>query len=175
MWFIVAAGRALDHVFFPAFKRQPVREPIFIVAPPRSGTTLTQKLMSLDEERFIYNALYQTIFPAVFFQRCFDAFIWLDRQIGSPLARVTGWAEKKWFGGWDGVHTMRFNQPEEDDGFFVYTFVTEAIFLLFLHVEELWEAGFQDALPAEKRRKVMGFYRSCLQRRLYASGAAARS
>ena len=81
-----------------------------------------------------------------------------------------GWAEKKWFGGWDDMHKMRFNQPEEDDGFFVYTFVTEAIFLLFLHVDELWEAGFQDALPPEKRRKVMEFYRSCLQRRLYASG-----
>ena len=45
MWFIVAFGRALDHVFFPGFKQQPVREPVFIVAPPRSGTTLTQKLL----------------------------------------------------------------------------------------------------------------------------------
>jgi hypothetical protein len=65
---------------------------------------------------------------------------------------------------------MRFDQPEEDDGFFVYTFVTEAIFLLFLHVEELWGAGFPDALPAPQRRKVMRFYRSCLQRQLYANG-----
>jgi hypothetical protein len=170
MWCIVAFGRALDHVFFPGFKRQPVREPVFIVAPPRSGTTLAQKLMSLDEERFVYNALYQTIFPAVFFQRCFDAAVWLDRKAGRPLGRMVGWAEKKWFGGWDDMHKMRFNQPEEDDGFFVYTFVTEAIFLLFLHVDELWEAGFPDALPPEKRRKVMGFYRSCLQRRLHASG-----
>jgi hypothetical protein len=170
MWLIVACGRALDHVFFPGFKRQPMREPVFIVAPPRSGTTLTQKLMSLDEERFVYNALYQTIFPAVFFQRCFDALVWLDRKAGRPMGRVIGWAEKKWFGGWDDMHKMRFNQPEEDDGFFVYTFVTEAIFLLFLHVDELWEAGFQDALPPGKRRKVMAFYRSCLQRRLYASG-----
>jgi len=170
MWMIVACGRALDHVFFPGFKRQPVREPVFIVAPPRSGTTLTQKLMSLDEERFVYNALYQTIFPAVFFQRCFDALVWLDRKAGRPMGRVIAWAEKKWFGGWDDMHKMRFNQPEEDDGFFVYTFVTEAIFLLFLHVDELWEAGFQDALPPAKRRKVMAFYRSCLQRRLYASG-----
>ena len=170
MWFLVAFGRALDHVFFPGFKRQPVREPVFIVAPPRSGTTLTQKLMSLDEERFVCNALYQTIFPAVFFQRCFDALVWLDRKAGRPMGRIVEWAEKKWFGGWDDMHKMRFNQPEEDDGFFVYTFVTEAIFLLFLHVDELWEAGFQDALPATKRRKVMRFYRSCLQRRLYASG-----
>jgi len=170
MWFIVAFGRALDHVFFPGFKRQPVREPVFIVAPPRSGTTLTQKLMSLDEERFVYNALYQTIFPAVCFQRCFDAAVWLDRKAGRPFGRMVGWAERKWFGGWDDLHKMRFNEPEEDDGFFVYTFVTEAIFLLFLHVDELWEAGFPDALPPAKRRKLMAFYRSCLQRRLHASG-----
>ena len=170
MWLIVAAGRALDHVFFPGYKRQPVREPVFIVAPPRSGTTLTQKLLALDEERFVYNALYQTIFPAVTFQRCFDAVAALDRMLGRPFGRIIGWAEKRWFGGWDDMHKMRFNQPEEDDGFFVYTFVTEAIFLLFLHVDELWEAGFQDALPPGKRRKVMEFYRSCLQRRLYASG-----
>ena len=172
MWIIVAAGRALDHVFFSGYKRQPIRQPVFIVAPPRSGTTLLQKLMSLDEERFVYNALYQTIFPAVFFQRCFDAVVWLDRKAGRPLGRIVAWAEKKWFGGWDDLHQMRFNQPEEDDGFFVYTFVTEAIFLLFLHVDELWEAGFPDALPPEKRRKLMAFYRSCLQRRLYASGPA---
>lgn len=170
MWVLVAFGRALDHVLFPGFKRQPVRSPVFIVAPPRSGTTLAQKLLSLDEDRFIYNALYQTIFPAVSFQRAFDAAAWLDGKLGRPFGRLIGWAEKKWFGGWDDMHKMRFNQPEEDDGFFVYTFVTEAIFLLFLHVEELWAAGFQDALPAGKRRKVMAFYRSCLQRRLYASG-----
>ena len=80
------------------------------------------------------------------------------------------WAEQRWFGGWDEMHKLRLNQPEEDDGFFVYTFLTEAIFLLFLHVDELWEAGFHDALPPAKRRKVMAFYRSCLQRRLYVSG-----
>ena len=131
MWVIVAVGRALDHIFFPRFKEQPVRAPVFIVAPPRSGTTLTQKLMCLDDERFIYNALYQTIFPAVCFQRFFDGLVWLDRKVGRPMGRIVAWAEKKWFGGWDDMHKLRFDQPEEDDGFFVYTFLTEAIFLLF--------------------------------------------
>lgn len=170
MWTIVAAGRALDHLFFPGFKRQPVIEPVFIVAPPRTGSTLTQRLLSLDGDRFVYNRLYQTIFPAVIFQRCFDGLFALDQKIGQPLARLVRWMEKQWFGGWDEMHKLRFDQPEEDDGFFVYTFLTEAIFLLFLYVDELWEAGFQDALPAKKRRKVMAFYRSCLQRRLYVSG-----
>jgi omega-hydroxy-beta-dihydromenaquinone-9 sulfotransferase len=170
MWLIVAFGRALDHLFFPGFKQQAVREPVFIVAPPRSGTTLTQKLMSLDQERFVHNKLYQTIFPAVVYQRFFAGVASLDRHIGGFLARIAGRGEKKWFGGWDDLHKMRFDEPEEDDGFFVYTFVTEAIYLLFPHVEELWEAGFQDALAPHRRRKVMRYYRSCLQRRLYVDG-----
>ena len=170
MWFIVAFGRMLDHLLFPGFKRQPVRQPVFIVAPPRSGTTLTQKLMSLDEERFVHNKLFQTIFPAISFQRLFDGLIWLDQHTGRCFGRLIGWAEKKWFGGWDDMHKMRFDQPEEDDGFFVYTFVTEAIFLLFLNIDELWEAGFQDALPTDERRKLMRYYRSCLQRQLYTCG-----
>ena len=170
MWLSVALGRAIDHLFFPGFRKQVLREPVFIIAPPRSGTTLMQKLMSLDEERFVHNKLYQTIFPAVIYQRLFDAIRGLDRCTGRVLSRIIGWAERKWFGGWDDMHRMRFDQPEEDDGFFVYTFVTEAIYLLFPHVDELWEAGFPDALPPVKRRKVMRFYGSCLQRQLYANG-----
>jgi len=170
MWCLVAIGRLLDHVLFPGFRKQMVREPVFIVAPPRSGTTLTQKLMSLDEDRFLHAKLYQTIFPSVFYQKVFNGLVALDRMLGQPMARLTAWAEKKWFGGWDDMHKMRFNQPEEDDGFFVYCFVTEAIFLLFPFINELWEAGFSDALPTDERRKVMAYYKSCLQRHLYANG-----
>jgi len=32
---LIILGRALDHIFFPRFKRQPVKEPVFIIAPPR--------------------------------------------------------------------------------------------------------------------------------------------
>lgn len=170
MWTLVACGRALDHLLFPGFRQQQVNEPVFIIAPPRSGTTLLQKLLCQNCERFVHNALYQTIFPAVIFQRCFDWLRRFDQKLGRPVARIAHWAERQWFGGWDDLHKLRFTEPEEDDGFFVYTFLTEAIFLLFLHVNELWEAGFHDALPLPKRRKAMRFYRSCLQRRLYVSG-----
>ena len=39
MWLLVALGRALDHLLFPGFRQQPIIRPVFIVAPPRSGTT----------------------------------------------------------------------------------------------------------------------------------------
>lgn len=166
----VVLGRALDHLFFPDFKQQPVKEPVFIIAPPRSGTTLVQNLFSLDEDRFVHLKMYQTIFPAVCFQRLFDALAEFDGLLGHPVERVLNWCEKKWFGGWDTMHKMRLNEPEEDDALFLYAFESEAIYLLFPYINELWEAGFPDALPRDKRHRLMSYYRSCLQRHLYGNG-----
>jgi hypothetical protein len=167
---LVVTARALDHIFFRRFKKQPVKEPVFIIAPPRSGTTLVQNLLSLDEERYVHLKMYQTIFPAVCFQRLIDASCWVHDGIGAPLTKLLDFCERKWFGGWDDMHKMRLNQPEEDDALFLYAFESEAIFMLFPFVKELWEAGFPDALPHEERRKLMRYYRSCLQRHLYANG-----
>ena len=97
MWMIVAAGRALDHVFYRGFLRQAVREPVFIVAPPRSGTTFLQKLMALDEATFVHAKLFQTIFPAVIYQRMFAALARLDACCGSPASRLVQWAEDAGF------------------------------------------------------------------------------
>ena len=170
MWIVIGFGRLLDRLLFRSFLCQEVREPVFIIAPPRSGTTFLQKLMALDEERFVHAKLYQTIFPSVLYQRCLTGLARIDRCTGQMLAQLMIWSEKKFFGGWDDMHKLRFDQPEEDDGFFVYSFVTEAIYLLFPYIDELWEAGFADALGAGQRRKLMRFYRSCLQRQLYANG-----
>ena len=167
---LVISARALDHLFFRRFRQQRVVEPVFIIAPPRSGTTLLQNLLSLDEERFLHLKMYQTIFPAVCCQKFFNALIWFDGSLGSPGEKLLNWCQKKWFGGWDDLHKLRLNQPEEDDALFLYAFESEAIYMLFPYVEELWQAGFPDALPASERHKLMSYYRSCLQRHLYANG-----
>jgi LPS sulfotransferase NodH len=167
---LVMLGRAADQIFFRRFRKQAVKAPVFIIAPPRSGTTLVQQLLSLDEKRFVHLKMYQTILPAVSYQRMVDTGVWLDGKLGRPVERLIGWCEKKWFGGWDDLHKMRLNQPEEDDALFLYAFESEAIFMLFPFVSELWEAGFPDALPQPDRRKLMRYYRSCLKRHLYANG-----
>ena len=166
----VTLARGLDRILFPGFRRQPVRSPVFIIAPPRSGTTLTQNLMSLDSERFVHLKMYQTIFPAVCLQRLFDGLVAVDGWLGRPAERILGWCEKRWFGGWDDLHKMRLNQPEEDDALFLYAFASEAVYMLFPFIRPLWEAGFPDALPRESRQRLMAYYRSCLQRHLYANG-----
>ena len=170
IWCAVAAGRLLDHVFFPGFKQQEIHEPIFIVGAPRSGTTFTQKLLCLDRERFAYFNLYQTIFPSVCHQRVFDLFRRLDGRSGGWFSRLARRVERRFFRTWDDMHPLVFDRPEEDEGLFVYTFMTEAVYLLFPWVEELPEPGFADRLPARARYRLMHYYKSCLQRHVYATG-----
>ena len=169
-WVVVAVGRAFDHVFFPAFRRQEIRRPVFIIAPPRSGTTFLQKLLARNRDAFAPVLMYQTIFPSITIQKLILGIAGLGSRRDSFLGLLVTWIERRFFSGWDNMHKMRLAQPEEDDGFFVYTFVTEAIYLLFPYVRLLWGAGFADDLPAPQRRRVMRYYRSCLQRHLYLHG-----
>lgn len=169
-WVFVAIGRALDHILYPEFRRQKIRQPVFIIAPPRSGTTFLQKLLAKNRGTFAPVLMYQTIFPSITIQKIIQSVALASRQKGGLLFDISSWIERHCFGGWDGMHKMRFAEPEEDDGYFVYTFVTEAIYLLFPFVRALWGAGFADELPPRQRRRLMRYYRSCLQRHLYLNG-----
>jgi hypothetical protein len=169
-WIVVAIGRFLDHILYPDFRRQEIRQPIFIVAPPRSGTTFLQRLLAQDRDTFAPVLMYQTIFPSITIQKLIHSVSQASRQKGHLLFDIFSWIERHCFGGWDGMHKMRFTQPEEEAGFFVYTFVTEAIYLLFPFVRALWGAGFADDLPLRQQKKLMKYYRSCLQRHLYLNG-----
>jgi hypothetical protein len=169
-WVVVAIGRALDHILYPEFRRQKIRQPVFIIAPPRSGTTFLQKLLAKNRGTFAPVLMYQTIFPSITIQKIIQSVALASRQKGGLLFDISSWIERHCFGGWDGMHKMRFAEPEEDDGYFVYTFVTEAIYLLFPFVRALWGAGFADDLPPRQRRRLMRYYRSCLQRHLYLNG-----
>ena len=169
-WIVVAIGRFLDHILYPDFRRQEIRQPIFIIAPPRSGTTFLQRLLAQDRDTFAPVLMYQTIFPSITIQKLIHSVAQASRQKGHLLFDIFSWIERHCFGGWDGMHKMRFTQPEEEAGFFVYTFVTEAIYLLFPFVRALWGAGFADDLPLRQQKKLMKYYRSCLQRHLYLNG-----
>ena len=61
----VAVGRAADDLLYPAWRGQRVREPVFIFANGRSGTTMLHRLLSTDTEHFAGYRLYQSIFSAV--------------------------------------------------------------------------------------------------------------
>ena len=61
----------LDHVFFPSFKRQIIRNPVFIVAAPRSGTTYLFHTLAKDQTTFTAFKLWEIILAPSIIQKYF--------------------------------------------------------------------------------------------------------
>lgn len=174
LYLVFVAGvtlmRQLDRLIWRDIEKTPIERPVFIIAPPRSGTSFLQKLLTFDQPRFVFWKMYQTILPTVLTEKLIQWGLSFDQLLGRPVGRVLNWCEKRWFGGWDNLHTMRLDAPEEDGALYLYAFACEAIYMLFPYVEELWELGFPDTLPAADRQALMRYYRSCLQRLVYSGG-----
>jgi len=160
----------LDGVLFPRVHRIEVRAPVFLVGHARSGTTLLHRLMSLDGDRFCSFRLYELYFPSLLQKKLLRALGAFDRRfLGRRIAkRVRKWEERR-YRATRGIHAMGLFEPEEDDIVFYYScasgyWMTKVPYLGtldFYHV---------DRWPERKRRRLMRFYRQCLQRQLYLDG-----
>ncbi len=164
-------GSILDRVFFPSLRYSKVKAPLFIIGNPRSGTTHLHYLLSLDEERFFYVRLWQTLFPAVTQQRLISTLCTIDRV----LFRATG----KWlfsnleswaFRGWDGIHKVRLDRPEECVAVWCLACNTPSAYLLMPFIDQLPEVKYVDRLSQRSQQRLMNFYHEVLNRQLYVSG-----
>ncbi len=145
-----STGRWMDDVFFDAYKDTDIGEPIFIMASPRSGTTLLHRLMSLDDQ-FTSYSLWQTILPTLTAYKAVDGLTKLDGALGSPLDKIQEAAAKYLFRGWEGIHETRFNQAEEDEAIFALQLGTPAVWLAWPFVEELPRPGYIDRLDTREQ------------------------
>ncbi|MGF1469842.1 MAG: sulfotransferase [Sandaracinaceae bacterium] len=168
---LVRASRAADDLLYPGWRDVDVRQPVFIVAQARSGTTLLHRLLALDEERFTTTKLYQTLLPSVSLYRAVDRAAQVDRRwLGGRLARAVAWLDERAFPGFKQVHPTSFNQPEEDECLFVYSLLSPTFFMLFPFVEELDRVRSVENMSPDDRARLMAYYDSCLQRHLHAEG-----
>ncbi|MEJ2031737.1 MAG: sulfotransferase [Deltaproteobacteria bacterium] len=166
---LVWTGRGLDRLFFPEYRGQAVVAPIYIIGNPRSGTTFSHRLLSRDL-RFSYFELFHTVFPAITFYKLFAAAGAIDSRLGRPGARLLNVLSNWGFRGWEKIHRTGPREAESDEMLFVYAMLSPLLALLFPFLDELPEVKFVDRLPAAERQKLMGYYRDCLQRHLYAVG-----
>jgi len=165
---LVEVGRALDHVFYPGFRRQPIRRPVYVVGAPRSGTTFLHELLALDEERFTSLRLYETLLPSITLCRLVELAAALDRLVGRPIGRLTSAIEARAFGGWGNIHETAFARHEEPEGTWVLRMFTPAAYLLFPFFDELPEIESLEAVRSERvRRSAVRFYTGTLRRHLY--------
>jgi omega-hydroxy-beta-dihydromenaquinone-9 sulfotransferase len=170
---IVAFGRFLDRFLFPAYTSQTIPSPIYIIASPRSGTTLLHRLLCLDPQ-FTCLRLYHSLLPAVSLIRFVDALGRLDGRFGGVLGRVIDRLDRNGFKGWRGIHSTGLTEPEEDEQLFLFTLLSPSLLMFFPLPERLSYVAFVDRLPSTVRRRLSFYYRDSLLRILYAQGTSQR-
>ncbi|MFH1531840.1 MAG: sulfotransferase [Pseudomonadota bacterium] len=168
-------GLWLDEILFRGYRQQIVERPLFIVGPPRTGSTLLQRLLAGDGQ-FSSMKTWEVLFAPSVTQKLFwNGVGAVDRRLGRPLGRLVvafeGWA----FRDFNGMHPFGLFEPEEDDPILHNIFATGFAALVLPFREDLLPLVFFDEhMSAASQRKIMAFYRRCVQRHLYVFGRTRR-
>jgi hypothetical protein len=164
-------GFLLDDVLFRGWRRVQVREPLFVLGVPRSGTTKLHEVLAKDDQYTTFST-WECLFALSVTERRF----WLglgcvDALIGRPGARLLGWFERRIFVSLDDVHAMSLSTPEEDYFALMPILSCFILALPFPGFEHLWRIGrFDQAIADAERQRILDFYEASLKRHLYVHG-----
>ncbi len=161
----------LDDLFFPGYKRQPVEKPLFILGNFRSGSTFLHRLLSRDGGTFTSLRVADIFFaPSVTQKKLLGLAARFDALLGHPLKRLLTGVDQRSLGQVR-IHRISLFKPEEDENILLHAWSTFFVSLMFPFLDEMPPYQFfDDAIPEAERRRIMTFYRSCVQRHLYAIG-----
>ncbi|MEN9446827.1 MAG: hypothetical protein RJA25_116 [Bacteroidota bacterium] len=163
--------RLLDELLFPNYKNITIKQPVFIISNPRSGTTFLHRLMCLDEEKFVYNLMYHTTFASITVHRMVQFFDTIDNKIGKPLNKLIEWINSILFKGWDDIHATGFNKSEEDEGLHFISGISPSIGLITPYLKEFKDIFIPDKLTNNETEKIKKYYKTTIQRWMYALGS----
>lgn len=149
----------LDNLFFPAYKKVEIKNPIFIIGHPRSGTTFFHRLMIKTDEYLNFKS-WQLFFPSLTARKLVKPII--DRKIAKGNAVIfppeTG-------------HYARLDLAEEEEQLFMHycdSQFTSIIFSLGFSKYDFDEILFNDEQKHQK--KSLKFFKNCLKRQIYYTG-----
>lgn len=163
--------RLLDEIFHRGYRKIQIKEPVFIIANPRSGTTFLHRLMALDSERFVFTKNAHTFFMTSSFVQFYYFFRWIDRNIlRGIISKSLDKLDDTFWGGWDDIHAMGFNKTEEDELVFAQMMMSPGVFIPFPYFHQIHDNKFLDREPSEVRKNVMDFYESCVKRFVFRAG-----
>ncbi len=164
-------GFFLDDIFFPAHKTHPIEKPLFLLGNFRSGSTFLQRLLSRDSTTFTSLTIWDIYLAPSVTQKKLTQFVFrLDARLGGHLNRALRAFDKRTLGKFR-IHPISFFQPEEDENILFHNWSSYFVSYLFPFMDEMPRYHyFDESIPAEERRQIMAFYKSMLQRHMYATG-----
>lgn len=162
----------LDEILFPRYRKVRVASPVFIVGPPRGGTTFLHRVLARDANRFATFTLGEMVFmPSILERRIAAVLARLDRGLGNPVQRWMKRFEKRFFEPYAYMHKVSIFEPEEDFVLLGYVLANHLFLTVFPFLDlygELWR--FDTAVPRRRQDRIVRFYRRCIQRHLYVHG-----
>jgi hypothetical protein len=161
----------LDDIFFPAYKNHPIEKPLFILGNLRSGSTFLHRLLSRDVETFTSLTTWDIyLTPSVTQKKITQLISRLDTKLGGHLHRLLYAFDRRTLGQVR-IHPISFFQPEEDENIHLHIWDGYFVTFLFPFMDEMPNyQHFDEALSPEHKRRIMTFYKSMLQRHMYATG-----
>lgn len=159
----------LDRILFPAASRQEVCEPVFILGPPRCGTTLLHRMLAQDRTRFTSLRLWELVFaPTVTQKKILRLCGRVDARLGAPFHRILTSLERRLTADFTVIHKTGLFEVEEDALILLHIFCSPFLVFMFPYAEEIRPyIHFDMELPEPERKRIMAFYRRCVQNHLY--------
>ncbi|MFO8173527.1 MAG: sulfotransferase [Longimicrobiales bacterium] len=161
----------LDDLLFPGYRKIRIREPLFVVGLPRSGTTFLHRVLARDASRFTTTRLWELLLaPSITQRKILLGLGALDRALGRPVGRLLAWTDSRGFRWMEAIHQVSLTDPEEDYFLLLPVFACFLLVVPYPYHPAIWELARFDELPEKKREAILGFYRRALQRHLYVTG-----
>jgi len=168
-------GLLLDELLFRRYRRVEVHEPLFVLGVPRSGTTAVHHALARDPRNTTLTTWECLFAPAITWRYLWTGVARVDRAVGRPLARLVGWLERRCLGGFQRVHPIGLETPEED---YLALLPILGCFILvvpFPDAAAIWRlGGGTRTLQPGERERLLRFHQRILQRHLYFHGAERR-
>jgi hypothetical protein len=161
----------LDDIFYPGHKTQVIEKPLFILGNLRSGSTFLHRLLSRDATTFTSLTTWDIYLTPSVVQKKFVQFVSrVDNKLGGYVHRALYAFDRRTLGQIK-IHPISFFQPEEDENVLMHAWDSFWVTFLFPFMDEYPNyQHFDEALAPEHKRRIMAFYKSMLQRHIYATG-----
>jgi omega-hydroxy-beta-dihydromenaquinone-9 sulfotransferase len=161
----------LDDLIFPAYRKQPIEKPLFILGNFRTGSTFLHRLLWRDAATFTAMRTADIfLMPSITQRRIAHLLGRIDAWVGAPFARLVKRFDDRFLRPIR-IHPISLFGPEEDETVLMYIWSSLFVCFLFPFWDELPPYQYFDsAIPKRERDQIMGFYRACVQRHLYAAG-----
>lgn len=162
----------LDDVLFPAYKNYVIEKPLFILGNLRSGSTFLHRLLSRDSETFTSLTTWDIyLTPSVTQKKITQLVSRFDKKYLNGILHKWLYAFDKATLGKIKIHPISFFQPEEDENIHLHIWDGYFVMFLFPFMDEFPNyQHFDEALSPAHKKRIMTFYKSMLQRHLYANG-----